>query len=158
MNASLLGKSGSRSRIENCPACPPHTHGSGTPSGCTCSCGRHFHFGDELWGRTDRCITCPSCRRSLSPLDFDMHGEEIATMAVVDDHATVRQYLSDWGDASWAKPDNAEYVESVVARMLNLRAEHPSGEYPAPVHGQDDVGACEECDALRCLARQADDA
>jgi hypothetical protein len=41
-----------------------------------CSCGRHFHFGDDLWVRTDPCIVCPSCGKALSPLDFDQNGIE----------------------------------------------------------------------------------
>jgi hypothetical protein len=65
------------SRFGECHACEgQHTVGSGRPNGVDCTCGRHFHFGDDLWIRTDKCIVCPSCERALSPLDFDYHGEE----------------------------------------------------------------------------------
>lgn len=60
-----------------CPTCEGgHTVGSGRPNGVNCRCGRHFHFGDDLWTRTDLCIVCPSCERALSPLDFDNEGNE----------------------------------------------------------------------------------
>lgn len=65
------------SRLGECATCNGrHTHGSGRPNGVDCRCGRHFHFGDELWGRTDPCIVCPSCERALSPLDIDHEGNE----------------------------------------------------------------------------------
>jgi hypothetical protein len=65
------------SRLAECPRCEGrHTHGSGRPNGVDCRCGRHFHFGDEMWIRTDECIACPSCGRALSPLDFGQDGIE----------------------------------------------------------------------------------
>jgi hypothetical protein len=62
------------SRLGECPTCGPHTVGEGIPNGVDCACGRHFHFGDALWTRTDPCIVCPACERALSPLDFDQQG------------------------------------------------------------------------------------
>lgn len=62
---------------EGCSACSGrHTHGAGQPNGVDCRCGRHFHFGDELWIKSEPCIECPSCERVLSPLDFDNEGNE----------------------------------------------------------------------------------
>lgn len=50
------------------------------------------------------------------------------------------------------------YVNGVVKRMEIIHYELGSVEqYPHPRHGQDDIGMCTECDALRCLQRIADE-
>jgi hypothetical protein len=67
---------------------------------------------------------------------------------VTDEQIVKRMFSS---DASWTRPDDSDYVGKVVARMAALRAEYPSGEYPAPTHGLDELGACLECDALKAL-------
>jgi hypothetical protein len=67
------------SRLGTCPTCENKgTVGSGTPNGVDCRCGQHFHFGDDLWVRADKCIVCPSCGRALSPLDFKRREEWVA--------------------------------------------------------------------------------
>lgn len=74
----LHGHSGSR-LSESCEVCKGSTTGH-VLTGVDCRCGRHFHFGKDLWVRTDKCIVCPACERALSPLDFDMHGNERAVV------------------------------------------------------------------------------
>lgn len=46
--------------------------------------------------------------------------------------------------------DDERYVAKVVARMAELRAEHPDGDYPAATHWRE-IGTCAECDARLAL-------
>jgi hypothetical protein len=72
---AAAGEVSCTAKLAECPACPPHTVGSGVPNGADCPCGRHFHFGDDLWAHADP-IFCPSCGLGLSLWDFDGNGNE----------------------------------------------------------------------------------
>lgn len=65
------------------------------------------------------------------------------------DEEAARSYLDAWKVATWGG------IAVIVGRMKQIRAEHPDGNYPTPTHGIDEIGACPECDAIRCLNRLA---
>lgn len=59
----------------------------------------------------------------------------------------IREFLryAPWG------PVKDDYLIKVQAEADCIRAAHPDGDYPTPVHGPEEMGACVTCDSLRFL-------
>jgi hypothetical protein len=112
-------------------------------------------------------IRCTSCgceyqREGLGPKQ-EIEVAALAAQPVPDsgermsDRQVIREYLAAWNDASWTKPDDEDYVTKVADHMAHFRSTYSSDDYPSPIHGQDDIGACAYCDALRCLSQPVPD-
>lgn len=75
------------------------------------------------------------------------------------DIQAVKEYLASnhraWGPYAGYGPENIDYVQAVVERIAELRADYKGdGMFLPPTHGMDDLGLCIECDARRIFMNE----